>query len=56
MTQEKERILEIIDLAEAGQVQLAFTSSQGRRPASPVTFSSDDEKATFEVRLAADDQ
>ena len=38
MTQEKERILEIIDLAEAGQVQLALTSSQGRQTASPVTF------------------
>ena len=38
MTQEQDRLLEIIDLAESGQVQLALTSSQGRRTASPVTF------------------
>jgi len=38
VTQEQDRLLEIIDLADSGQVQLALTSSQGRRTASPVTF------------------
>lgn len=38
MTQSQDRLLEIIDLAETGQVQLALTSGQGRRTASPVTL------------------
>ena len=38
MTQSQERLLEILDLAETGQVQLGLTSSQGRQTAPPATF------------------
>ena len=38
MTQEQDRILEIIDLAETGQVQVALTTAQDRRTAPPVSF------------------
>ena len=40
MTQSQDRLLEIIDLAETGQVQLAISNGQGRQTAPPATFDS----------------
>lgn len=38
MTQSQDRLLEIIDLSETGQVQLAISNGQGRQTAPPATF------------------